>query len=122
VVETAIQFRPEKQQIDGILVDPPEEILANTLCTLLSRAEIRDLVDVFALERAGFRIEDALPAAMQKDGGLTPAQLAAVLSEWRLGADAQVPGGVSVAELDAYRTALIQRLTRLAFPAAPIEP
>lgn len=116
VVETAFQWRPEKREVDGILVDPPEEILANKLCTLLSRAEIRDLVDVFALERAGFRMEDALSAAIQKDGGLTPAQLAAVLSEWRLGADAQVPGGVSVAELDAYRTELIQRLTRLAFP------
>ena len=64
---------------------------------------IRDLVDVFALEQAGFRVEDAFPAALQKDGGLTPAQLAAVLAEWRLGADAPVPGGLSVAELDAYR-------------------
>lgn len=83
---------------------------------MLSRAEVRDLVDVLALERAGFRIDDALPAAMQKDGGLTPAQLAAVLSEWRLGADALLPGGVSVAELDAYRRELIPRLTRMAFP------
>jgi len=118
VFETATQWFPEKREIDGILVDPPEEILANKLCTLLSRAEIRDLVDVLALERQGFRIEDALPAAMKKDGGLTPAQLAAVLSEWQLGADALIPGGISVAELDAYRRELIRRLARLAFPDA----
>jgi predicted nucleotidyltransferase component of viral defense system len=116
VFEPVAQWFPHKREIDGVLVDPPEEILANKLCTLLSRAEVRDLVDVLALERAGFRIEDALPAAMQKDGGLTPAQLAAVLSEWRLGADAALPGGVSVAELDAYRRELIPRLTRMAFP------
>ena len=116
VFEPVAQWFPRKREIDGILVDPPEEILANKLCTLLSRAEVRDLVDVLALERAGFRIEDALPAAMRKDGGLTPAQLAAVLSEWRLGVDAQLPGGVSVAELDAYRRELIPRLTRMAFP------
>jgi predicted nucleotidyltransferase component of viral defense system len=116
VRETAAQWFPAKPEIDGIRVDPPDEILANKLCTLLARAEVRDLVDVFALERSGFRVEDALPAAMQKDGGLTPAQLAAVLSEWHLGADAQVPGGVSVAELDNYRRDLIHRLARMAFP------
>jgi hypothetical protein len=64
-----------------VRVDPPEEILANKLCTLLSRSELRDLVDVYALEQAGFRVEDALPLAEKKDGGLTPAQLAWVLSQ-----------------------------------------
>ena len=39
-------------------------------------AELRDLVDVWALEKAGYRIEDALPAASQKDGGLPPDSLA----------------------------------------------
>lgn len=116
VLETAEQWSSTKQDVDGVRVDPPEEILANKLCTLLSRAEIRDLVDVYALERAGYRIDDALPAAMRKDGGLTPAQLAEVLSGWRLGADAEPPGGIPVAELEAYRHELVQRLARLAFP------
>ncbi|MGH7339611.1 MAG: nucleotidyl transferase AbiEii/AbiGii toxin family protein, partial [Candidatus Rokuibacteriota bacterium] len=119
VLETVTQWFPEKRVIGGIVVDPAEEILANKLCTLLSRAEIRDLVDIFALEREGLRIEDAFPAATRKDGGLTPAQLAEVLSEWRLGADAPVPGGMSVAALDPYRRELIRRLTRMAFPGAP---
>jgi hypothetical protein len=70
-----------KQIFGDIRVDPPQEILANKLCTLLSRSELRDLIDVYALERAGFRVEDALPLAEKKDAGLTPAQLAWVLSQ-----------------------------------------
>jgi hypothetical protein len=45
------------------------EILANKLCTLLSRSELRDLVDMYALERAGFRVEHAPPLAEKKDAG-----------------------------------------------------
>lgn len=73
-----------KQSFGDIRVDPPEEILANKLCALLSRSEVRDLIDVHALERAGFRIEEAFPLAEKKDAGLTPAQLAWVLSQFDL--------------------------------------
>ena len=68
-VEQAV---PEKPIVNGIRVDPPQEILANKLCALLSRSEIRDLVDVRALELAGFSMDDALKAAAAKDKGLTP--------------------------------------------------
>ena len=102
--------------IGGIALDRPEIILANKLCTLISRAELRDLVDVRALERAGYRIEDALPLAMQRDSGLTPAQMAWVLSELTLGDDALIPGGVSVQELRDYLSDLQSRLARMALP------
>jgi hypothetical protein len=75
-----------------VAVDPPDEILANKLCTLLSRAEIRDLVDVRALERAGYAVETSLDDAARKDAGLTPGQLAWVLSEIEIGEDAEPPG------------------------------
>jgi predicted nucleotidyltransferase component of viral defense system len=39
----------------GIRVDPAEEIMANKLCTLLARAEVRDVIDLRALEGAGRR-------------------------------------------------------------------
>lgn len=116
VRERVWQTTPEKPVINGVRVDPPEEILANKLCALLSRSEIRDLVDVRALESAGYRIEAALAAAALKDTGLTPAQLAWVLSQIEMGEDLQPPGGVSVEELRGYVAALIARLTRLAFP------
>lgn len=81
VRDRAPQGSAPKISFGVVRVDPPEEILANKLCTLLSRSELRDLVDVYSLEKAGFRIEDALPLAQRKDGGLTPLQLDWVLSQ-----------------------------------------
>jgi hypothetical protein len=116
VRDSAPQAFAEKASFGPIRVDPPAEILANKLCTLLSRAELRDLVDVRALEQAGFRVEDALGAAMRKDAGLTAGQLAWVLSEIEIGDDARPPGGVTAPELRAYLADLVARLARLAFP------
>lgn len=110
------QLIDEKPFVGPIQVDPPEEIIANKLCTLLSRAEIRDLVDVRALEAAGFRVEDHIEAATRKDGGLTPGQLAWVLSQIEIGEDARLPEGVSIEELRQYLHDLGQRLSEMAFP------
>jgi predicted nucleotidyltransferase component of viral defense system len=115
VFDRAVQGAIEKQRFGNVRVDPPEEILANKICTLLSRSEPRDLVDVKALEDAGFRIEDAFPLAQAKDGGLTRAQLAWVLSQTNLDVydaanfhSALVP---TREDLRAYVQDLIRRLT-----------
>ncbi len=116
VRDLSVEEGPEKRTFGTIRVDPPEEILANKLCTLLSRAEIRDLVDVLALEKNGFRVEDVIPRARAKDAGLTPAQIAWVLSEITIGDDAFVPGGASAEEIREYLVSLQKRMARLAFP------
>ena len=116
VREYVFQISPEKPIINGIRVDSPEEILANKLCALLSRSEIRDLVDARELEKAGFKLENALSAAQRKDTGLTAAQLAWVLNQIKFGDDLTPPGDVSVVELRYYLNDLIARLKRLAFP------
>jgi len=116
VREYVFQISPEKPIINGIRVDSPEEILANKLCALLSRSEIRDLVDARELEKAGFKLENALSAAQRKDTGLTAAQLAWVLNQIEFGDDLTPPGDVSVVELRDYLNDLIARLKRLAFP------
>lgn len=121
--ERVPQIVADKPAIGIVLVDPPEEILANKLCALLGRAEIRDLVDVRALEISGYPMESALPAATSKDAGLTPGQLSWVLSQITLGDDLVPPGGISVEELRKYLDGLIARLSRLAFPKeSEIEP
>ncbi len=117
VREYVFQLEREKREINGIRVDSPEEILANKLCTLLSRSEIRDLVDVHELEKAGFDLENALLTAQKKDTGLTPAQLAWVLDQITFGNDLIPPGNISVTELREYTLDLTSRLRRLAFPA-----
>ncbi len=115
--EYVFQISPEKREIGGVRVDSPKEILANKLCALLSRSEIRDLVDVRELENAGFSLKESLSAAQRKDTGLTAAQLAWVLNQIKLGEDLTPPGDISISELRDYLNDLIKRLKRFAFPA-----
>ncbi|MBI4704612.1 MAG: nucleotidyl transferase AbiEii/AbiGii toxin family protein [Deltaproteobacteria bacterium] len=122
VRERARQVVPEKPEHDGVRVDPPEEILANKLTTLVSRMEERDLVDVLCLERAGYRVEQALDAALAKDGGCTAATLAWLLSEIRIPDAVRLPGAVSAAELRAFVVDLVGRLRRAAAPGAVLGP
>ncbi len=116
VREYVFQLEREKRELGGVRIDSPEEILANKLCALLSRSEIRDLVDVRELEKAGFNLEDALSVAQQKDTGLTPAQLAWVLNQIKFGDDLIPSGNISIVELQDYAHDLVARLNRLAFP------
>lgn len=117
VLERVVQRVAKKLEIDGIIVDPPQEIVSNKLNTIVSRMEERDLVDLYCLERAGYDVESALPSAEAKDGGCTPATLAWILSEIRIPDDTKLPGDVTPAELRDYVESLLLRLRRRAFPS-----
>ena len=116
VLDSTAQFHEQKLERGRIRLDPPEEILANKLCALLSRSELRDLVEVLELEWSGHDIGRALAGAMRKDSDLSPGQLAWVLSGIRIGDDARVPGDRSPEELRAYLVDLRARLARMAMP------
>jgi len=116
VKDTGPQLHPDKLQRDNIVLDPADEILANKLTALVGRAEERDLIDVMFLERAGYSVETALPAALAKDGGCTPATLAWLLSEITVPDGVVLPANVSPTELRAYVSELIARLLVLAAP------
>jgi hypothetical protein len=122
VKDVSAQLHPEKLERDDIVVDPADEILANKLTAIVGRAEERDLVDVMLLERAGYSIEAALPAALAKDGGCTPATLAWLLSEVTIPDGIELPAGVAPAELRTYLADLIRRLLVLAAPEQPQPP
>jgi predicted nucleotidyltransferase component of viral defense system len=115
VLERAPQIFKQKIERDGVIVDPIEEILVNKLTALVGRAEERDLVDLFCLEKAGHSIEAALEYALVKDGGCTPATLAWVLSEWQIPDGAHLPAGVKPAELRKFIEDLVRRLRGAAF-------
>lgn len=117
VLDRSPQIHPEKLVIGVVRVDPVDEIFANKLCALLGRAEPRDLVDVLFLERGGLSLEHGLAAGRLKDGGLTPAQLAWVLSQMELSETEAIPGNVPRDELERYRLELIDRLLVFARPA-----
>jgi hypothetical protein len=116
VKDVGPQLHQDKMERDNIVIDPPDEILANKLTALVGRAEERDLIDVMFLERAGYSIDAALPAALEKDGGCTPATLAWLLSEISVSDGVILPAGVSPAELRAFLEELIKRLVVLAAP------
>ena len=106
----------EKVLFGSIRVDSAEEILANKLCTLLSRNEIRDLVDVAALTKAGLDPIAAIAGAQRKDAGMTPSQLAWVLSTFPIPADEPLLYGIPPADLIGFRDELVRRLAAMAFP------
>lgn len=116
VLDRAAGETVSRPQRSGVVLDPPEEILANKLTALAARAEVRDLIDVMMLEREGLRVEDALEAALMKDGGCTPATLAWVLSQIEIADGAKLPGDVPAATLREYLATLIKRLRIAAFP------
>lgn len=120
VVDTVLDRVPQvvedKLDVEGVRVDPPREILVNKLCAVIGRAEERDLVDLWALERSGLRIEDALSDALMKDGGCTPATLAWLLDQVVIPEGMSLPGGASVTELREWLTGLVQRMRRAAHP------
>lgn len=106
----------EKLVIGQVRVDPPREILANKLSTLLSRSELRDLVDVRALERSGLSIETALVDAERKDASLTAGALFEVLTGLAIDEGTKLPGGVMPAEMTLWIDDFRKRLSRLAWP------
>jgi hypothetical protein len=111
--ERVPQLRP-KEVRDGITMDPVEEIVANKICALLGRAELRDVVDLYCLEGAGFPVERFLADAQRKDAGVTPAALAWVLSE--LDIPDALPGDVDAEKVRAFVRALEGRMRRAAVP------
>ncbi len=91
---------------DGIEMDSAEEIFVNKICAIVGRSELRDIVDLRALEKRGLRVEDYLAQAQRKDGGVTSATLA-----WLLGS---LEGGD--AETRAFASELSERMLKFAVP------
>lgn len=116
VLERVRQIIEDKPVIEGVRVDPAYEIFANKLCAVVGRAEERDLVDLWALERTGLRVEHAWHDALAKDGGCTPATLAWLLDQVQIRDDASLPGGVPTAEFKAWLAELVLRLRRISHP------
>jgi hypothetical protein len=102
-----------------ILIDTPREILANKLCTLLSRSELRDLQDVKALLEAGGDWDRALRDAPEKDGGFSPLTLAWVLRALDERALAAAAGWSTLETrgLSEFKAELVDRLVSASEPS-----
>jgi len=76
---------------------------------------LQECLVVARFPRPSWRASSSSPAA-SKDGGLTPGQLAWVLSQITIAEQAVLRGGVTPVELREYLSRLIDALARLAHP------
>ena len=118
VVDPTERVDAPPSRFGTVRVDTLREIAANKVCALLGRAEIRDLVDLMVIARAGTDLRQAMLDAERKDAGIDPATLAWVLDQINIGQGARLPGGVSGTELEAFRTYLIRFLRAMALERA----
>lgn len=117
---TPVAEPPSAMQFAGttILVETPHQLLVNKLCALLSRSELRDLVDVEALLGAGADLERALADCPRQDAGFSPLTFAWIMRGFPLERLARVAGvdAASVARLVAFRDQLVDRVLASATP------
>jgi predicted nucleotidyltransferase component of viral defense system len=107
----------EKPRHAGLTVDALDDLVANKLCALLGRGDIKDLVDLFYMDKAGIDVLAYFKAAQLKDGGMEATSLAFVLSGLKpdpVGLLLLQP--LSDQDLVAFRDRLIGRLLDAAWP------
>jgi hypothetical protein len=80
VLERVPQPDSEKVTFGQIRVDTLREIIANKLCTLVGRMEIKDLIDLYFIEKRGNPVLEHLADAQAKEGALDPATLSYLLA------------------------------------------
>lgn len=118
VIDRAPPIDAEKAEFGDIRVDTLREITANKITTLVSRAELKDLVDVKTLVEAGADLHQAFEDAAKKDAGVDPATVAWLLEQVRIAPGAILPGDTDPAALDTFRQTLIRALRAEAFRSA----
>jgi hypothetical protein len=80
-----VSFRVKPPNLlGGIIVDSIEDIIINKICAALGRTEIKDLVDLYFLDKAGYAVAKYFDLAQQKDGGLAYETLAYTLSQFEI--------------------------------------
>jgi hypothetical protein len=72
---------PRTHIVSGIRMSTPEQILANKLGAIISRAELRDFYDAYVLLQRGYAFDTALELAKRIDGAMSHETLAYVLCE-----------------------------------------
>ena len=104
------RLEPLPVKVGSVAVESLRDQRANKLVTVLGRSELRDLVDLYFIERAGWSAIEGLDDAKAKDGGIDPAWLAWAIDQIPLRA---LPGMIvelDISELSAFRDRLRDQL------------
>jgi hypothetical protein len=108
VADPTPPLEPPNEPARGVRVETKRTLLAQKLCALLSRTELRDLEDVGALLDAGEDLERGLRDAARLDGGFSPPTLAWLLQSFPTAR--AVEEGRDRAKLEALRDRLLAKL------------
>lgn len=110
--------RPESVGRATILVETEHQLLVNKLCALLSRSELRDLVDVRALLDAGGDLQRALADCPRQDAGFSPLTFSWSVRSLPVEklASSLGWGQAELVALVAFRDALVDGVLRAAHP------
>lgn len=110
----------EKPIYAGLRVDALADLITNKICALLGRGDIKDLIDLYFLDRSGVDVLSHLDAAKTKDGGLEPLTLSYVLESMSTDPGRlMLVDPVSEADVAAFRDRLVEQLLTLAWPEQP---
>jgi hypothetical protein len=104
-----------------ILVETPHQLLVNKLCALLSRSELRDLVDIRALVQSGTDLVRALRDCPGQDAGFSPLTFAWGAQSLPIRRIAAAEGWAepAIEELEQFRQDLVARVVAEAQPGDP---
>ena len=118
VVEQVTQIDPQKERFSPVIVDTMREIAVNKICALIGRAEKKDLIDLFFLEKNGLDVLSLVKQARQKEGGVEPAILSWVVSQLHF---ADLPeyllAHVTLDELNGFVEQLARKFASDSFPS-----
>lgn len=117
VIENVPQVDPEKKRFETIRVDTLREIMVNKVCTLIGRSELKDLIDLYFLEKRGLTVLDHLEAAATKEAGLDLAMMSYLLSTIEIGSPPDyLIAAFDLADFKAFVERLRTMLAERAFP------
>lgn len=104
--DTAERLESEPVLVGAVRVETLRDQRANKLVALLGRSELRDLVDLWFIERAGLPAIEGLLDATAKDGGVDPAWLAWAAKQVKIRPLAGLVAPLDIDELTAWRDRL----------------
>ena len=101
-----------------ILVDTSHQLLVNKLCALLSRSELRDLIDVRELLQRGGDLQRSLEDCPLQDAGFSPLTFGWSMRGLRVDRLAAALGlsRPDIAELERFRDELVERVVAASKP------
>lgn len=117
VFERVPQIDERKKRFGKIRVDTLREIFVNKICMLLSRCEVKDLVDLFFLHEKGFDVSQYFSDAYRKEAAMDPAMISFLLSNVRITETPEyMIAPLDLAEFKTFLASLQKKMAIMAHP------